>query len=262
MLIMIGRSTVRTIDDWGSRSECYMIRRLCASLWFCCVLLAASYTTGAEEKLDLGNWSSVEDGRLPENWRLLIFPSISSATRYEVVQDATYGQVVRAESSKGAGGIGRSLLVEPHRYPILNWSWKIAKTIAGSSLSHKKGDDFPVRVMVSFKTGGAGRPNLQDNVLCYVWATTEPIGSVAINPIHSHIKTFAVASGNEGSGEWLEMSRNLVDDYRQAFSEEPGIITGIVLMTDSDNTGSEARGWYGPIWLSGDLDGAPRTLTK
>jgi hypothetical protein len=224
--------------------------------------MTAPDTTRGEEKLDLGNWSSVEVGRLPENWRLMTFPSISSATRYEVVQDSVYGQVVRAESSNGAGGIGRSLLVDPHQYPILNWSWKIATTIAESSLSHKKGDDFPVRLMVSFKNRSASRPALQDNILCYVWAATEPIGSVAINPIHSHIKTFVVASGNERSGEWLELSRNLVDDYQQAFSEEPGTITGLVLMTDSDNTGTEARGWYGPIWLSGNLDGGPRSLTK
>jgi hypothetical protein len=76
---------------------------------------------------------------------------------------------------------------------------------------------------------------------------------VAINPIHSNIQTFVAASGNERRGDWIAMSRNLVNDYRVAFSEEPGTITGLVLMTDSDNTGSEARAWYGPIWLSSDV---------
>lgn len=262
MLTMIGHSTDRTSDGWRCRSEFYMIGRLCASLWICCALLAVPYNTHGDERLDLGNWSSVEDGRLPENWRLLTFPSISAATRYEIVRDPIYGRVVEAQSSDGAGGIGRSLSVDPQKYPILNWSWKIADTISGSSLSHKSGDDFPVRVMISFKSDSASRGGLKDNILSYVWATTEPVGSVAINPIHSNIQTYVAVSGNKRRGDWIELSRNLVDDYRTAFSEKPGTITGVVLMTDTDNTGSKALAWYGPIWLSVDLQSGQQTSIK
>jgi hypothetical protein len=83
-----------------------------------------------------------------------------------------------------------------------------------------------------------------------VWATDESVGSIAVNPMHSHIRTVVAASGSDQRGTWLEMSRNIVVDYLQAFSEEPGTITGVALMTDTDNTGSRALAWYGPVWLS------------
>jgi hypothetical protein len=232
------------------------------SLLLCLLLLAVPGDGPAEQRIDLGVWTSAEDGRLPGGWRLLTFPSISAATNYEVVPDPVYGQVVEAQSSEGAGGIGRSLSIDPLSYPILKWSWKIADTISGSSLWHKSGDDFPVRVMISFKSDSAGHRGLKDNILCYVWATDEPIGSVAINPIHSNIRTFVALSGSDRRGEWIEMSRNLVEDYRVAFSEEPEAVTGLVLMTDSDNTGSEAHAWYGPLWLSSDVAAPPPDPSK
>ena len=210
----------------------------------------------------MGIWASAEDGRLPAGWRLLTFPSISAATRYEIVPDPVYGQVVEAHSTSGAGGIGKSLSIDPRNYPILNWSWKIADTISDSSLSLRSGDDFPVRVMISFKSDGTSRRGLKDNILSYVWATTGSVGSVAINPIHKNIQTFVAVSGSERQGDWVEMSRNLVEDYRAAFSEEPGTITGLVLMTDTDNTGSEAHAWYGPIWLSSDVKATQPISTK
>ena len=244
---------VRSSDVRRYRPGFEMIRvGIVPILLLICILLVLPGGSPAEQRIDVGIWTSGENGRLPGGWRLLRFPSISAATRYEVVRDLVHGQVVEAQSTEGAGGIGRSLSVDPQMYPILNWSWKIADTIDGSSLTYKGGDDFPARVMISFKPDSTRRRGQKDNILSYVWATTEPVGSVAINPIHSNIQTFVAVSGNERRGNWIEMSRNLVDDYRAAFSEEPGTITGLVLMTDSDNTGSEARAWYGPIWLSRD----------
>jgi hypothetical protein len=55
------------------------------------------------------------------------------------------------------------------------------------------------------------------------------------------------ASGSDRVGSWQEISRNLLEDYRRAFGEEPGRITAIGIMTDTDNTGGRAQAWYGDI---------------
>ena len=210
----------------------------------------------------LSGLTTVKNNKLPDHWQPLKFPSISTTTNYTIVNDTDYGPVILAESSSGAGGIFRSISVDSRTYPLLNWSWKIEATLPGSSLIHKSGDDFPARVMISFETKGLWRKGLQDNILCYVWASEDPVDSVAVNPIHRHIMTIVAASGTTHRGVWLELSRNIVEDYRRAFSEEPGMITGVALMTDSDNTGSEARAWYGPVWLSADNDPARSAEAK
>jgi len=38
-------------------------------------------------------------------------------------------------------------------------------------------------------------------------------------------------------------------DFRRAFGEEPGPLVAIAVMTDSDNTRSRSRAWYGPVRL-------------
>jgi hypothetical protein len=59
----------------------------------------------------------------------------------------------------------------------------------------------------------------------------------------------AVESGPEASGQWREYERNLTQDYRDAFAEEPPPVVGIAIMTDGDNTGGQATAWYGDISL-------------
>jgi hypothetical protein len=60
----------------------------------------------------------------------------------------------------------------------------------------------------------------------------------------------AVSSDEEGAGRWQSYRRNLAEDYRRAFGEEPGHVTAIELMTDTDNTGAVAETFYGDLSLS------------
>jgi hypothetical protein len=37
------------------------------------------------------------------------------------------------------------------------------------------------------------------------------------------------------------------EDYKQAFGKEPPMISGVAIMTDTDNTGESAIAYYGDI---------------
>jgi hypothetical protein len=41
--------------------------------------------------------------------------------------------------------------------------------------------------------------------------------------------------------------RNLYEDYKKAFGQEPPMISGIAIMTDTDNTAESAIAYYGDI---------------
>jgi hypothetical protein len=47
-----------------------------------------------------------------------------------------------------------------------------------------------------------------------------------------------------------EYTRNIADDYRKAFGEEPPPIAGFAIMTDTDDTGDSVTSWYGDIALA------------
>lgn len=56
-----------------------------------------------------------------------------------------------------------------------------------------------------------------------------------------------VESGADGLNQWISEERNLYEDYKKAFGEEPPMISGVAIMTDTDNTGESAMAYYGDI---------------
>ena len=48
---------------------------------------------------------------------------------------------------------------------------------------------------------------------------------------------------------WKEEERNVFEDYIKAFGEIPSLISGVAIMTDSDNTGESAVSFYGDIYF-------------
>jgi hypothetical protein len=255
---MTGRSiTSRSKGDRQLRSSS-RLRRCCrnAILTVLFVLILRPSLFADEQVIDLSSFTSrISANALPDRWRHLNFSKVNSATSYAVVPDATYGAVIEARSDGAAGALVRSVFIDPRQYPFLTWHWKISKTLPESSLHEKEGDDFPVRLMLSFSNSAksvapAAKFEVQDKTLCYVWMANEPIGTRAVNPNYDNVVTIVAADSGE-VGSWFGFSRNIVDDYLSAFSEEPGMITGVALMTDSDNTGARVTAWYGPISLHG-----------
>ena len=56
-----------------------------------------------------------------------------------------------------------------------------------------------------------------------------------------------VESGPERLNQWVSEERNVYEDYKKAFGEEPSLISGVAIMTDTDNTGESATAYYGDI---------------
>jgi hypothetical protein len=56
-----------------------------------------------------------------------------------------------------------------------------------------------------------------------------------------------VRSGAADLGQWVEEERNVYEDYKKAFEEEPPMVNGVAIMTDTDNTKEAATAYYGDI---------------
>jgi hypothetical protein len=85
--------------------------------------------------------------------------------------------------------------------------------------------------------------------LVYIWENRAPKNAVIPNPHTSRIKMIVAESGRANLGRWQRVTRNIVNDYRRAFGEEPGVVTSVGIMTDTDNTGLKAEALYGDIEL-------------
>jgi hypothetical protein len=56
-----------------------------------------------------------------------------------------------------------------------------------------------------------------------------------------------VESGEAHLDQWVAVRRNVLEDYRRAFGEEPGDIVAVGIMTDSGDNGEPRRAMYGDI---------------
>ena len=222
----------------------------------------------AQDALQAGRFSRLApSGALPPQWVPLTFRNIEAHTRYGLVEDAGI-TVLKAESAKSASGLIRRFedrSIELKDYPILKWRWKIGNLIKGADIASKEGDDYPARVYVTFHydpaRAGAGMrmqyglakslygeypPHAGIN---YVWDGKAPAGFMVPNAYTARAMMFVVESGAKRVGEWVAVERNVYDDYKRAFGEEPPPVSGIAVMTDTDQTGESATAWYGDIVL-------------
>ncbi len=88
----------------------------------------------------------------------------------------------------------------------------------------------------------------RDETARFVYGRYPPIG--AINDIRerqSPVGTIVMESGPAGVGQWVAESRNIGEDDRKAFGEDPPMLSSVAVMTDTDNTNESAVAWFGDI---------------
>jgi len=215
--------------------------------------------------LEAGKFSAAEaGGGLPAGWKPLTFKNIDKHTMYSLVKDGDE-VVVKADSQASASGLIREIKIDPREFPILQWRWKVGNILKKGDVRRKEGDDYPARIYVTFeydphklsfldraKYGLAKAlygqyPPLA--ALNYIWESKAPEGTVVPNPFTDRAMMIVVESGAGKLNQWITEERNILEDYRKAFGEDPPMISGVAIMTDTDNTGESAVAYYGDIFF-------------
>lgn len=234
-----------------------------------CMTLAGLALTipvsASDSMLEVGPFSRAQPGGdWPPGWRPLTFKKIDSHTRYQLVRDGDT-VVVKARASASAAGLVRELSVDAREYPILSWRWKVENILQAGDVHRKDGDDYPARLYITYRYDpqrvsawerakyeaakffyGVYPPLRSIN---YIYESHAPVGTIVPNAYTDRVRMIVVRSGRAELGRWIQEERDLYADYRAAFNEEPPQISGIAIMTDTDNTGESATAYYGDIVL-------------
>ena len=148
----------------------------------------------------------------------------------------------------------------------IKFSWKVPELIAMADLAVRDLADSPASVVLVFE-GDRGRFSAKNAMLSelaqlvsgeplpyatlmYVWCNTRAPGSVIISPRTDRIRKMVVESGSKNLNRWMDYERNIRADFEKAFGEPPGALLGVGIMTDSDNTHTTTRAWYGELRLA------------
>ena len=202
------------------------------------------------------------------DWEVLNFPGKARTEFVHARKDGRDAVLAVARSSVSMKRL--RLDVPPESLGSVRFSWWVPELIAKADMARRELDDSPVRIVLVFD-GDRSRftpaeammselaraltgEEMPYATLMYVWCNQRAPGEVIVNPRTSRIRKVVVESGRAQLGRWLDYERDVRADYERAFGEPPGALRGVALMTDSDNTRSVTRAWYGPVRLSAQAD--------
>ena len=200
------------------------------------VVAALTGLAHAQDTIEAGRFSALAaNGALPAGWVPLTFCNVAAHTRYALVSDSGV-TVLKAESTKSASGLIRRFddgKVDLKDYPILAWRWRVGSLVKAADIASKEGDDYPARVYVTFlydpQRAGLGmrmQYGLAKSLygeyppyagINYVWDGKAPVGTMVPNAYTARAMMFVVESGARRVGEWVEVERNVYEDYKRAF---------------------------------------------
>jgi hypothetical protein len=217
----------------------------------------------ASEQVEIVRFSSANAGDpLPAPWKLVTLGKLKKQTRYSLVPDADQ-TVLRADANASMASVMHPLHFDPRDHPIVEWRWKIPHLLRKSNISTKAGDDSPARIYVLFDYDIARLPfatrakvriaralygdSIPLAALCYVWDGKSIKGATAWSPFTDRVRVIVAESGDAHLNQWVSVRRNIVDDFRAAFGEDPPDVSGVAVATDTDNTGESATAFYGDI---------------
>jgi hypothetical protein len=213
--------------------------------------------------IEIGKFSAgPTENILPKDWKPLTFKKIERHTSYTLVKDGET-TVVRASANASASGLIRMTKIDPKEYPIVQWRWKVTNLLQKGDVTQKEGDDYPARIYIAFeydpkKLGFFEKAKYQAarilygeypplGAINYIWESRAPKGTVVPNPYTDRVKMIVVESGGSMLNQWVSEERNIYEDYKKAFGDEPPAISGVAIMTDADNTGESAIAYYGDV---------------
>ncbi len=199
--------------------------------------------------------------KVPQQWRPYILSRLKRATEFMTVN---YGGtvVVKAVADSSASGLSQKVSLTLDNTPFISWRWKVSDvpTEANNRIGP---DDAAARVVVAFD-GDRDKLDFEDKVfaervkalsgndvpyatLMYIWSNKDPVDTLIENKYSSRIKMIVTQTGGEKLDTWVKERRNLRDDYRRAFGEDPGKVISVGIMSDTDNTGVRVVSHYGDI---------------
>ncbi|MDM0022113.1 DUF3047 domain-containing protein [Variovorax saccharolyticus] len=196
-------------------------------------------------------------------WTHVPLSKLKRDTKYDVVHEGDRSVVLRATADRSASLFVARLKPSLRPSMTLNWEWKTDALIAGADNRDKDREDAPLRVLVAFDGDIASLSEAERKrfsraknltgreipyaVLMYIWTDQVPVGTLIPSAHTSRVKMLAVSSGSGDLGRWQSVRRNLADDYKKAYGADPGPVSGVAVMTDTDNTGTMAVGSYSNI---------------
>jgi len=145
-----------------------------------------------------------------DGWYPFAIVKGNTPTSYQLVeQDGTV--VIQADSAEGGSGLSRNIHFDPHRYPIIEWRWRVPRDSGRGGANGPSSVSPPVRLSLAFD-GDVARLDFDDRTklrmakvltanglpyasLLYVWLNQKPVNTLYPSPHTERVRHIAIDIG-------------------------------------------------------------------
>jgi len=209
------------------------------------MVAVAAALAWAADVVVVEDWSSHAVGTkgLPNGWQKQRWGSPS----YDFVLEEDGGQkVVHLKSDGDSSTVSKEIKgkVSLKETPILEWSWKAVALPKGADSRKKETDDEGAQLYVTWPRFPEA---VRSRVIGYIWDTTAPVGAMHKSQKTGTVTYIVLRSGPAELGKWLTERRNVREDFKKAYGEEPDDPGIVSVGIDSDDVKGTAESYVGAI---------------
>jgi len=157
------------------------------------------------------------------------------------------GNFIKAEAEGKGSGLGKEIKIDLSKTPFINITWKVEKDLSGIIENSKKGHDYAARVFVIKKTGSTP---LSNRAINYVFSSNNDVGKNWRSPYTKRSIDYVLSSTKNNLNTWVTVKSNVKKDFMELHGIEVLDISGVAIMTDTDNSKLKAISFYQNIYFS------------
>ena len=159
------------------------------------------------------------------------------------------GNFIKAEAEGKGSALGKEVKIDLLKTPFINITWKVEKDLSGIVENSKKGHDYAARVFVIKKTG---LTTLSNRAINYVFSSNNDIGENWPSPYTKKSIDYVLSTTKDNLNAWVTVKSNVKEDFLSLLGLELNDITGVSIMTDTDNSKLKAISYYQDIYFSAE----------
>ena len=153
------------------------------------------------------------------------------------------GNYLKAVADNAASGLGKKVVIDLNKTPIINITWKIEKSLNGIKENTKKGHDFAARVFAIKKTGATPLSNR-------AFSSNNDVGQSWPSPYTKKSIDNVLSSTKDNLNKWVTVKANVKKDFKKFHNLDVNELDGLAIMSDTDNSKLKAIAYYQNIYFS------------
>ena len=159
------------------------------------------------------------------------------------------GNFIKAEAEGKGSGLGKEVQIDLSKTPFINITWKVEKGLSGIIENSKKGHDYAARVFVIKKTGSTA---LSNRAINYVFSSNNNVNENWPSPYTKKSIDYVLSTTKDKLNIWVTVKANVKKDFLKLHGLDVVNLSGLAIMTDTDNSKLKAISYYQNIYFSSE----------